>query len=154
MNSIYSKQICAVITIVINTLICIFLFLPEFEMDLPTKFLFALLPAAQVLLSLDFMKYLHRENERESEKEHEREGLLREQKKENDELHSQRVKQKFEQRMQKYDEDTLARKRKQELHAKKAAVSSEEPVPDTDELKELLTRESQSSDTSSIDQTK
>jgi ABC-type bacteriocin/lantibiotic exporter with double-glycine peptidase domain len=155
MNTVYSKQVCAVITIAINTLICIFLFLPSFELDLPTKLWFALLPAAQILLIADFMKYLHRENQKEEEKRLEREGLLRQQKKENDELHSQRVKQKFEQRMQKYDDNALARKRKKTKPTKRTAETvSEEPVPDPEELKELLSKDHLSSDTSTANQNK
>lgn len=127
MNDIFYKQAGPVISIVFSVLIfCTVVFLSN-DLNVLSRILIALVAAAQILISLDFIRCLKRDLQKEREKEE----ILRDQKKENNELHIKHVKQKFEQRMQRYDEDALARKKKQQ---KRMA----ENVPDPEDLKKIL----------------
>lgn len=151
MNTINAKRICAVISIVLSVLLIGTLFLTADTLTPAEILLFALIPAAQIWLSLDFMKYLHRDEEKELI----REDVLRRQKKENEELHAEHVKQKFELRMQRYDENALHRKQKMKRSSKKKPDPAEEISDmDPEELKVLLTKDHRNRDDNTSQQIK
>jgi uncharacterized membrane protein YhiD involved in acid resistance len=90
--------------------------------------LFILLPLLQMGICIDYYHYLHLQQNILEDKEKLQARKIHEQKEENDALHAQRTKQKFEMRMQQYEENAIHRKQ----HKKEI---------DPDELKEMLSEE-------------
>ncbi len=128
MTNLFYKQMAAIAGIIISIFIFIVFLTDGSYIGNFGAFAFVAFPLAQILICLDLMKHI----KQDVKKEQKRDALLREQKKENEILHTKHTKHKFERRMQQYDENAIARKRKQiEKQAKQTT--------DPEELKELLT---------------
>jgi hypothetical protein len=128
MTNLFYKQMAAVAGIVISIFIFIVFLTDGSYIGNFGDFAFVAFPIAQILICLDLMKHI----KQDVKKEQKRDAILREQKKENEILHTQHTKQKFERRMQQYDENALARKRKR-------IEKQTKQTTDPEELKELLT---------------
>ena len=128
MTNLFYKQMAAIAGIIISIFIFIVFLMDGSYIGNFGDFAFVVLPLAQILICLDLMKHI----KQDVKKEQKRDAILREQKKENEILHTQHTKQKFERRMQQYDENAIARKRKR-------IEKQTKQTTDPEELKELLT---------------
>ena len=128
MTNLFYKQMAAIAGIIISIFIFIVFLTDGSYIGNFGSFAFVVFPIAQILICLDLMKHI----KQDVKKEQKRDALLQEQKKENEILHTQHTKQKFERRMQQYDENAIARKRKR-------IEKQTKQTTDPEELKELLT---------------